>query len=83
MLDMKGTIFDQSATILIDQGASLRYTSPQVVEKCKLRIEKFQQSWLVQLATGTKRKVTHKLPKTAIKLNYFETKVNLNILPLG
>ena len=38
---------------------------------------------MVQLATGTKRKVTHKLPKTAIQLNGFPTEVNLNILPLG
>ena len=38
---------------------------------------------MVQLATGTKRKVTHKLPKTAIQLNGFSTEVNLNILPLG
>ena len=38
---------------------------------------------MVQLATGTKRKVTHKLPQTAIKLNDFQTEVNLNILPLG
>ena len=38
---------------------------------------------MVQLATGTKRKVTHKLPKTEIQLNEFRTEVNLNILPLG
>ena len=33
--------------------------------------------------TGTKRKVTHKLPRTDIKLNDFQTEVNLNIFPLG
>ena len=38
---------------------------------------------MVQLATGTKRKVTHKLPRIAIKLNDCQTEVNLNILPLG
>ena len=38
---------------------------------------------MVQLATGTKRKFTHKLPKIAIQLNGFPTEVNLNILPLG
>ena len=38
---------------------------------------------MVQLATGTKRKVTHKLPQTTIKLNDLQIEVNLNILPLG
>ena len=80
---MEGKIVDQSVTVLIDPGASLSYISPQVIEKCNLKTEKFQQSWLVQLATGTKRKVTHKLPQIAIKLNDFQTEVNLKILPLG
>ena len=73
MVEMEGKISDQSVTILIDPGASLSYISPQVVEKCKLRTEKFQQPWLVQLATGNKRNVTHKLPKTAIKMNDYKT----------
>ena len=82
MVEMEGKISDQYITILIDLGASLSYISPKVVEKCKLRKEKFQQPWLVQLATRTKRKVTHNLPKTAIKLNEYQTKVYLNIFPL-
>ena len=57
MVKMEGKIVDQYVTVLIDPGASLSYISPQVVEKCKLKTKKFQQSWLVQLATGTKRKV--------------------------
>ena len=64
MVEMEGNISDQSVTVLIDPGASLSYISPKIVEKCNLKPEKFQQSWLVQLATGTKRKVTHKLPQT-------------------
>ena len=54
MVEMEGNIVDQSVTVLIDPGASLSYISPQVVEKCNIKTEKFQQSWLVQLATGTK-----------------------------
>ena len=38
---------------------------------------------MVQLATSTKQKVTHKLPQTTIKLNDFQIEVNLNILLLG
>ena len=83
MVEMEGKIADQSVTILIDPGASLSYISLEVVEKFNLKTQKFHQSWLVQLATGTKRKVTHKLPQTAIKLNDFQKEANLNILPLG
>ena len=54
-----------------------------MVEKFNLKTEKFQQSWLVQLATGTKRKLTHNLSRTTSKLNNFQIEVNLNILPLG
>ena len=44
MVEMEGTIADQFVTILIDPCAYLSYISPQVVEKCKLKTEKFQQS---------------------------------------
>ena len=44
MAEMEGKIVDQSVTVLIDPGASLSYISPQVVEKCNLKTEKFQQS---------------------------------------
>ena len=69
MVEVEGMIVDQSISVLIDPGASLSYISPQMVEKCKLKSEKFQLSWLVQLATGTKMKVTHKLSQTEINLN--------------
>ena len=58
MVEMEGKIYDLPVTVLIDRGASLIYISPEIVEKCKIKPEKFQQSWLVQLATGTKRNVT-------------------------
>ena len=41
-------------TILIDPGASLSYISPQIVEKCHLNVEKFDNSWLVTSHTGKK-----------------------------
>lgn len=83
MVEMEGNISDLPVSVLIDPGASLSYISPNIVEKCNLKTKKFQHSWLVQLATGTKRKVTHKLPRTEIQINEFRTEVNLNILPLG
>ena len=58
MMEVEGMINQTSVTILIDPGASLSYIAPKMVEKCKLFVEKFENSWLVQLAIGAKRKVT-------------------------
>ena len=52
-------IQNQYVSIEIDLGASLSYVSPSIVEKCNLSLKKFEKSWLVQLATGTKRKVVN------------------------
>ena len=57
MVEIEGMINSQPISILIDPGASLNYISPRIVELCKLVPENFDKSWLVQLATGTKRKV--------------------------
>ena len=54
-----------------------------MVEKCKLSIEKFARSWLVQLATGAKRKVISFVKNCAVTMDQFETSVKLNVLPLG
>ena len=69
-------------SILIDLGASLSYISPDLVEKCKLSVEKFAKSWLVQLATGAKRKVISFVKHCTVKMDQFETSVKLNVLPL-
>ena len=57
MGEVEGTINQTPISILIDPGASLRYISPNLVEKCKLPVEKFASSWLVHLDTCAKRKV--------------------------
>ena len=58
MVEVEGMINQTLVTILIDPRVSLSYIAPQIVEKCKLSVEKFENSCLVQLATGAKRKVT-------------------------
>ena len=70
-------------TILIDPGASVSYMASQIVEKCKLSVDNFENSWLVQLATGAKRRVTCFVKECAIVMDKFETVVKLNVLPLG
>ena len=76
-------INNQPISILIDPSASLSYISPRVVDLCNLVHKKFDNSQLVQLATGTKRKVTIIVRNCKIMLNDFLTHVNVNIFPLG
>ena len=48
MVEVEGKINQIPISILIDQGASLSYISPNLAEKCKLQVEKFASSLLVQ-----------------------------------
>ena len=66
----------------IDPGASLSYVSPRIVGKCNLFLKKFEKSWLVQLATGTKRKVVNYVENCDLSMSRFKTQVKLNVLPL-
>ena len=77
MVEIEGMINQTPVTVLIDPGASISYIAPQIVEKCKLSVEKFENSWLVQLATGAKRRVTCFVKECAIVMDNFETVVKL------
>ena len=83
MVEIEGMINNQPISILIDPHASLTYIWPRIVELCKLVPEKFDNSWLVQLATSTKCKVTSYVKNSEILMNDFITYTDLNILPLG
>eukprot|EP00253_Pinus_taeda_P033989 PITA_33989 len=63
MIEFEGKIFDRTVSVLVDPGATLSYVSPKIVENCKLQLTKFKHPWLVQLATGAKRRVLAKLEK--------------------
>ena len=83
MVEVEGMINQTPVTILIDPGASLSYIAPQIVEKSKLSVNKFEKSWVVQLATGAKIKVTCFVKECALLMDEFETVAKLNVLPLG
>ena len=83
MVEIEGMINNQHIYILIDRGASMSYISPRIVKLCKLVPEKFDKLWLVQLASGTKCKVTSLVKSCKLMMNDFITHVYLNILPLG
>ena len=74
MVEIEGNILNTSVPILIDHGAFRSYVAPKIFDICKLGKVKHDKTWLVQLATSTKRKVSE-----IVK----ECEVNLNILPLG
>ena len=83
MVEVEGKINQIPISILIDPRASLSYISPNLVEKCKLSVENFARSWLVQLAIGAKKKVISFVKNCAVTMDQFETSVKLNVLPLG
>ena len=56
MVEVEGMLNHKPISILIDPGDILSYVSPSLVKKNKLTVDKFAKSWLVQLATGEKRK---------------------------
>ena len=82
MVEVQGIIKNQSICILIDPCSSLSYVSPSIVEKGSLSLKKFEKSWLVQLATGTERKVVNYVESCDLLMSQFKTQVKLNVLPL-
>ena len=67
---------------MIDPGSTQSYITPRVVEICAFKKVKHRKSWLVQLATGNKRKVSELVEKCPLAMNGLVTCVDLNVLPL-
>jgi hypothetical protein len=55
----EGKIRFHNVSILIDRETSISYISPSLLELNKLKKVKHAKYWLVELATGTKRKVKY------------------------
>jgi hypothetical protein len=83
MIEVEGMINNQPFTILVDSGASHSYIDPRVVESLHLIRSKHEKSWVVQLATETKRKVMELVKSCPVDMNGLSMKADLNILPLG
>jgi hypothetical protein len=83
IIEVEGMINNQTITILIDSGASHSYIDPRMVGSLHLPRSKHGKSWLVQLATGTKRKVVELIKSCPVDLNGLSIRAELNILPLG
>jgi len=83
MVEFEGTLLDLAVTILIDHGATLSYVSPRMLEQCRLQPVKFKDPWLVQLATGEKRRVNAKVKNYTLKIVGQLVTAYLNMLSLG
>ena len=83
MVRVADKIVEQPVSILIDPGSTHSYITPRVVEIFAFKKVKNRKSWLVQVATRTKRKVNEVVEKCPLVMNGLVTCVDLNVLPLG
>jgi hypothetical protein len=83
MIEVEGMINNQNIVILIDSRASHSYIDPKMVESFHFPRSKHGKSWLVQLATGAKRKVNEMVKSCLMDMNGLNTREDLNIFPLG
>jgi predicted aspartyl protease len=83
MIEVEGKIINHPVAILIDSGESHCYIDPKIVDRLHLEKSKLEKSSLVQLATGTKRRINETVRGCPINLNGVNTNVDMNIIPLG
>jgi hypothetical protein len=83
MIEVEGNIDNHPIEILIDSGASHSYINFNIIEIFHLQRSKHNKYWLVQLATGDKRKINELVKYCLIDMNGLNTKVDVNIIPLG
>jgi hypothetical protein len=74
MIEVEGKINNQPIAILIDSGASHSYLDPKMVEIFQLPRSKLGKPWLVQLATGEKRKINEMVKACPMDMNGLSTK---------
>jgi hypothetical protein len=83
MIDVEGKIINHPISILIDSSTIHCYIDPNIVDKLHLEKSKLGKASLVQLATGTKRRIHDMVRSCSISLNGVYTSTNLNIIQLG
>jgi hypothetical protein len=83
VVEIEGKINNTLIFVLIEPVTMLSYITPDVVKSNKHKKLKHAKSWLVQLVTGTKRKVVDFVLDFEFSLDGQSIRTNLNILPLG
>jgi hypothetical protein len=82
-LKWSGKIDNHPLAILIDSEASHSYINSTIVEIFHFKRSKHKKYWLVKLATGDKRKINELVKDCLIDMNGLNTKVDIDIIPLG
>ena len=57
MVEVAGKIVEQYVYVMIDPRSTHSYITPRIAKIFSFKKLKHRKSWLVQLATGTERKV--------------------------
>jgi hypothetical protein len=83
MIEVEGKIINQLVSILIDLEEIHYYIDPKIVDRLHLEKSKLGKASLVQLATGTKRRIHDMVKSCSISLNSVNTSTDLNIIPFG
>ena len=83
VVEVAGKIVEQPISILIDPGSKHCYITPRVVKICAFKKLKHSKSWLVQLATRTKRIMSEVIEICPLFMDGLITYADLNGLPLG
>jgi hypothetical protein len=83
MIEVESKIDNQPIKNLIDYGASHSYINSNIVEIFHLQRSKHKKYWLVQLSRRDKRKINELSQDFPIELSELNTKVYVNIIPLG
>jgi hypothetical protein len=83
MIEVEGKIINHPVAILIDSEEIHCYIDPKIVDRLHLQKSKLVKASLVQLATGTKRRIHDMVRSCSISLNGVNTSIDLNIIPLG
>jgi hypothetical protein len=83
VLEMTGTVADQTLSILIDPGATENFISGAALKRIKVKPIKQDEFSFMEIASEAKQKVGGKVTGCALNLGEFVMRVNLYVTILG
>jgi hypothetical protein len=83
VLEMTGTVADQTLSILIDLGATENFIFGAALKRIKVKVVEQDDFSFVEMASGAKQKVGGKATGCALNLVDLFARVNLYITILG
>jgi hypothetical protein len=83
VLEMTGTVTDQTLSILIDPSATKSFISGAALKRIKVKEVKQDEFIFVEMASGAKQKVGGKVTGCILNLGEFVIRANLYVTILG